>query len=272
MLSLDYKYNKLEQIYNAIKEDIRNHPDINLSILGMVPDWQRSQYVILADLISDHLSKSSLLTHARKLNLGTTISPITLQRFFENEYQVKTHNDLRFIKTLDKICIFLGKYDLNTYIHEHLYKIDDTISTNQTDSFFFEKDLVIEYCKSQYEALIDLPSIDLNKVSRVLCKGSPLFERIRCYFEEKKKNHLVFITENNRSNYEIFEVKKISDEPDLKVIQTQEFWNLVFQDHEENTFVVHHLNTQLYFIKKIDNEWKIWDNYNPDYNKILKIN
>lgn len=238
----------------------------------MVPDWKRSQFVILSDIISEHLSKSNLLTETRKLNLGTTISPITLQRFFENEYQIKTHNDLRFIKTLDKICIFLGKFDLNTYIHESLYESNDIASIDMTEGCFFEKELVLEYCKSQFEALTDLPLIKLEKFSHVLCRESPLEERIRLYFEEKIKNNLVFITANNRSNYEIFEVKKISDGPELKVIETQEFWNLVFKDNKENNYVVHHLNTQFYFIKKIDDEWKIWDNYNPDHDKILKIN
>lgn len=262
----------MEKIYNSIKEDVRNHPDVNLSILGMVPDWKRSQFVILSEIISEHLSKSPLLTETRKLNLGTTISPITLQRFFENEYQIKTHNDLRFIKTLDKICIFLGKFDLNTYIHESLHDNNDIVSTPQTNMHFFEKHLILEYCRSQFEALTDLPSIDIEKISRVLCNESPLRERIRLYFEEKSKNNLVFITENNRSNYEIFEVKKISDGPELKVIETKEFWNLVFKDNKDSRYVVHHLNTQFYFIKKMDDEWKIWDNYNPDHGKILKIN
>jgi len=262
----------LEKIYNSIKKDIKNHPDVHSSILGMVPDWKRSQFVILAELISDHLSSSALLTEAKKLNLGTTISPITLQRFFENEYQVKTHNDLRFIKTLDKVCIFLGKNDLNDYINNN-FKQDRVVHlSKEAESDFSEKELVKKFCKLQFEALRYLPNINLEEISTTVSKDSPLLKRIALYFEEKRKSNLAFVNENNRSNYEIFQITKISDDPELKVVKTQEFWNLVFKDDQENNYVVHHLNTQFYFIKKTDGLWKIWDNYNPDYGKILKIN
>ena len=103
----------MKLIYNAIKKDIRKHPNVVSSILGIVPEWKRSQYIILSEIISKHLATSEKLVGIRKTELGSTISHITLQRFFENDYQEKTHNDLRFLKTLDKICIFLDKNDLN---------------------------------------------------------------------------------------------------------------------------------------------------------------
>ena len=259
----------MEKIYNAIKDDIRNHADVKLSILGRVPKWRRSQFVILADIISDHLSVSPLLTDDRKLSLGTSISPITLQRFFENEYQIKTHNDLRFIKTLDKICMFLGQADLNNYIKQ---KFQEKVPVEPLKIDFFEKELVFNFCQSQFDALKDSPSISFDKITQYIYKDSPLYERIRVFIKDQKKNNLLFITENNGSNFEIFEVEKICDEPNLKVIKTKEFWNLVFKNNDDQHYIVNHLNTQFYFIKKRDHYWEIWDNYNPDCGKILKIN
>ncbi len=259
----------MEKIYNAIKDDIRNHADVNLSILGRVPKWKRSQFVILADIISDHLSRSPLLTDARKLSLGSAISPITLQRFFENDYQIKTHNDLRFIKTLDKICMFLGQADLNSYIKQNFQQKNSEASLKED---FFEKELVLNFCQSQFDALKDSPFISYDKVTQYMYKDSPLYERIRIFIKDQQKNNLSFITENNRSNFEIFEVEKICDEPTLKVIKTKEFWNLVFKNSNDQHYIINHLNTQFYFIKKLDQDWKIWDNYNPDFGKILKIN
>ncbi len=262
----------MKVIYNSIKNDIRNHPDVILSILGVVPDWKRSQFIILSDIISSHLSKSEILTRSRRLELGNTISAITLQRFFEKDYQIKTHNDLRFIKTLDKLCIFLGKNDLNDYIHQNVKQEKSEKISEEPDNNFCEKDLVKKYCELQFEALNHLPEINLEKLAITVYKDSPLLERITEYFEDKRERNLIFVTENNRSNYEIFKFTIISDEAELKVIKTQEFWNLVFKDDKENRYLVHHLNTQFYFLKKFDDEWKIWDNYNPDYGKILKIN
>lgn len=262
----------MEKIYNNIKNDIVEHSDVCLSILGKVSKWKRSHYVILSDIITNHLENSPLLNNERKINLGVSISPITLQRFFENEYSVKTHNDLRFIKTLDKFCVFLGKFDLNTYIHESLTNDYHTGTENEIEKDFFEKQLIIDHCKSQFDAFKDLPLICTDKISMSVCKVSPLMERIRLYFEKKRDLNLILITENNRSNYEIYDITKICDEPELKVVKTREFWNLVFQDGGERRFVVNHFNTQFYFFKKFDNEWKIWDNYNPDLDNILKIN
>ncbi|KIA88995.1 hypothetical protein [Kaistella jeonii] len=262
----------MENIYNAIKNDIKSHPNVTLSILGQVREWKRSQFVILSDIISEYLSTCVLLTSDRKLNLGVTISAITLQRFFENDYQVKTHNDLRFIKTLDKLCLFLGKHDLNNYIHDRVNLTEEIETHNDLKVESIEKDLIINFCKSQFDALMDLPKISINKISRFVYVESPLTERIRVAMEEKRKNNLVIITENNRSNYEIFGMTKISDDGKLKVIKTQEFWNLLFMDGDQNTYIANHLNTQFYFIKKFGEEWKIWDNFNPDYGQILKIN
>ena len=72
-------------------------------------------------------------------------------------------------------------------------------------------------------------------------------------------------TKNNRSNFEIFDLDVISDEPDKIVVKTQEFWNLVFVvENSDEEYLVNELNTQIYFIKNINNTWKIWDNYNPN--------
>jgi hypothetical protein len=51
----------------------------------------------------------------------------------------------------------------------------------------------------------------------------------------------------------------------MVVVKTQEFWNLVFVvENSDEKYIVNELDTQIYFIKKIDNTWKIWDNYNPN--------
>ncbi|MEC5157181.1 hypothetical protein [Chryseobacterium sp. MP_3.2] len=262
----------MENIYNAIKNDVRNHPNVKLSILGQVFDWKRSQYVILSEIISEYLSNSTVLTDVRKLNLGSTISPVTLQRFFNDEYHIKTHNDLRFIKTLDKICIFLGKFDLNNYIQDWINQGKNTGAKNALDLNFFEKDLVINCCRFHFEAFCDLPAVNIEKISDFVFHDSPLQERIKSSMEEKRMKNLIFISENNKSNYEIFELYKICDDPDLKVIKTQEFWNLLFMDEKRIEYVINHVNTQFYILKKRDGEWKIWDNYNPEQGKILKIN
>lgn len=262
----------MEKIYNTIKEDIKNHPDLRSSLLGMIEDWKRSQFVILADIISENLANSLPSTDPRRLSLGTTISPITLQRFFENDYQFKTHNDLRFIKTLDKICIFLGKNDLNDYIHQNFKDENNLKPEEDANNNLSDKELVSKFCEFQFDALKYLPNINLEKLSTTVAKDSPILARTVSYLKDKRENNLVFVTENNRSNYEIYQITTVSEDSELRVIKTKEFWNLVFKDERENNFVVHHINTQFYFIRNFGDHWKIWDNYNPDFANLAKIN
>ena len=272
ILYLPNKESNLEKIYNTIKEDIKNHTDLKSSLLGMIEDWKRSQFVILADIISENLAHSLPSSDPRRLSLGTTISPITLQRFFENEYQIKTHNDLRFIKTLDKLCIFLGKNDLNDYIHQDFKQENNLKPDDDANNHLSDKELVSKFCEFQFEALKQLPNINLENLSTTVYKDSPILARTVLYLEEKKEKNLVFVTENNRSNYEIYQITTVSEDSELKVIKTKEFWNLVFKDERDNSYVVHHINTQFYFIRNFEDDWKIWDNYNPDYANFRKIN
>ncbi|WP_278352735.1 hypothetical protein [Chryseobacterium gleum] len=106
----------MKTIYNSIREEVIKHSKVRNSVLGNVNEWKRSHYIILSEIIKEELSGAEELKGGKKFEIGNTISHVTLQRFFENDYQDKTHSDLRFLKTLDKICIFLGYKDLNDYI------------------------------------------------------------------------------------------------------------------------------------------------------------
>ena len=259
----------MESIYNSIKNDIRNHPEVKSSVLGQVRDWKRSQFVILSEIISACLAQSELLNGDRKFEIGTSISHITLQRFFENNYCDKTHNDLRFLKTLDKLCIFLEENDLNTYIKHK--KSEKSSLNNATIDADFCRDLIIDFCNAQFTAAKKLPISDISSVLEFVFENSPLCERIRNFVEEQSQKKLKLITENNRSNFEIFDFSVVTNREDLKVIKTQEFWNLLFKDIESGEkHIINRLNAQSYFIKKIEGKWKIWDNYNPNSGQIIK--
>ena len=86
----------LKTIYNSIREEVVRHSKVKNSVLGNVGEWKRSHYIILSEIIKDELSESEEMKGGKKFEIGNTISHVTLQRFFENDYQDKTHNDLRF--------------------------------------------------------------------------------------------------------------------------------------------------------------------------------
>lgn len=262
LLNLIQNNNLLKSIYNLIKEEVRRHPIIKNSILADSNPWKRSHYIILAEVIKEELAKKEELQNDKKFELGTSISHITLQRFFENDYDYKTHNDLRFIKTLDKICIFLGFKDLNSFVKTAK---DNVINNDSSASKEVITDIVYRYCEKNFEFFKLFPELKLDIFNDLIFLESPFIERIRNYSSELCDRKLKLFVNNNRSNFEIFDIEIVSEKNDTIVIKTQEFWNLVFVvEGTDEDYIVNELNTQIYFIKNINNQWKIWDNYNPN--------
>ncbi|WP_312389875.1 hypothetical protein [Chryseobacterium sp.] len=257
----------MKTIYNSIRDEVIQHSKVKNSVLGRVTEWKRSHYIILSEIIKDELSEAEELKGGKKFEIGSTISHVTLQRFFENDYQDKTHNDLRFLKTLDKICIFLGYKDLNSYIQ--FVKEKKLVNEQENDQKFYQ--MVYDYCATVFEFYKEFPNHKTGIFKNLVFDESPFLERVSQFSKEICERDFHLVTKNNRSNYEVFDLHLVTDEPDKKIIESQEFWNLLFKvgESDEEHFV-NQLNTQIYFIRKINGEWKIWDNYNPDAGRLNK--
>ncbi|ALR29378.1 MULTISPECIES: hypothetical protein [Chryseobacterium] len=258
----------MKTIYNSIREEVVKHSKVRNSVLGNVDEWKRSHYIILSEIIKDELSDAEELKGGKKFEIGNTISHVTLQRFFENDYQDKTHNDLRFLKTLDKICIFLGYKDLNAYIQFVKEKRQEN-EDNNNQKFL---QIVYDYCATVFGFYKQFPKHKTELFKDLVFDESPFLERASQFSKELCDREFQLVTKNNRSNYEVFDINIVTDEPEKKILESQEFWNLLFKVGEtgEEHFV-NQLNTQIYFIRKIDNVWKIWDNYNPDAGRLNNI-
>lgn len=249
-----------------IKQEVIKHPKIRNSVLGNVAEWKRSHYIILSEIIKEELSFSDQLKNDKRFELGNTISHITLQRFFENNYQDKTHSDLRFLKTLDKICIFLGFKDLNAYIR---FSGLNSSASEPSEKNIFSTDMIVRYCSTVFELYKNFPVLRLDLFDDLVFENSPFIERASQFSRELCERKFELITKNNRSNFEVFDINIVSDEPDKKILETKEFWNLLFKvSPTGEEFFVNQLNTQIYFFRKIDDTWKIWDNYNPDAGRL----
>ncbi|SIQ27727.1 hypothetical protein SAMN05880574_10957 [Chryseobacterium sp. RU37D] len=258
----------MKTIYNAIREEVIKHFKVKNSVLGNVDEWKRSHYIILSEIIKKELSEAEELKGRKKFEIGNTISYVTLQRFFENDYQNKTHSDLRFLKTLDKICIFLGYRDLNTYIQFIKEKRQED-EENDVQKF---PQMIYDYCATVFEFYKQFPNYKMELLKNLVFDDSPFLERASHFSKELCDREFQLVTKNNRSNYEVFDIRILTDDPDKKILESQEFWNLLFKVGESGEkHFVNQLNTQIYFIRKINNVWKIWDNYNPDAGRLNNI-
>ncbi|MGH2664588.1 hypothetical protein [Flavobacterium sp.] len=265
----------MENIIEELKIGILNAPPVLNSSLVSVKNWKRAQYIILSEIISENLSKSVFMQGSRKHELGTTISSTTLHRIFTNDYSNSENSDLRFLKTLDKLAIFIGYTSLNHFLSKEVVVNEMEMNAasvtvkNEEMLLGFEK-LITNYCQEEFNSLLKLPEVDLGNLSHFIFEDGPLTQRIHDLISQIAQLGYQLNTLNNRSNFELYDFKICSLNDTLAVITAQEFWNLDFRDDDGNFRNAYsHVNKQTYFIKKQHDVWKIWDNHNPDYKTII---
>ncbi|WP_300564618.1 hypothetical protein [Flavobacterium sp.] len=265
----------MKNIIEQLKKGILSATPVLNSSLVSAKTWKRAQYIILSEIISDQLSKSPFLQGAKKNELGTTISSTTLQRIFTNDYSNSENSDLRFLKTLDKLAIFIGFPSLNHFLSNSAITIEmeefNPLTMNKDEKILlvFEK-LITSYCQEEFNSLLKLPEVDLGNLSHFIFENGPLTQRIHDLISQIAQLGHLLNNNNNRSNFELYDFNICSLDDHLAVVTVKEFWNLEFRD-DYGTFcnAYNHVNKQTYFIKKQNNVWKIWDNHNPDYKTII---
>lgn len=132
--------------------------------------------------------------------LGKTISAITLKRFFEDQFSENAKTDLRFIKTLDKLCIFLDFENLNDFVAKQRENIpkNEIIKKESFDDF---KNIIKDCGNEEFECIKKLPQIEMLKVDEFVFEHSPYYQRIKKYLTDLQKRGFKLLTENNMSNY-----------------------------------------------------------------------
>ncbi|ESU23095.1 hypothetical protein FEDK69T_12420 [Flavobacterium enshiense DK69] len=260
----------MKLIIDQLKECIRSHPSVVHSSIGSNPDWNRTQCIVLSQIISDALTKTTFLKNSKKNKTSLSISGMTLQRIFNDAYTEKTNPDLRFLKTLDKLAIFLGHPSLNDFLSHQKTK-ETNPKTDQNKAFTEEfKELVSNYCLEEFKCIQKLPKIDLGNLTDYLFADGPLIKRISDALQRYSALNFKINSTDNRSNFEVYDFKLSSADNSLVVLSAKKFWNIEWQNKKDDPVKVYNkINKQTYFIKKKDGIWKIWDNHNPDYNGLI---
>jgi hypothetical protein len=269
----------MEEIIKKLKQEIINHDLVKNSSLFSSFQWKRAQYIVLSDIIFESLSKSEFMQGPKKNDLGVSISSSTLQRIFTNSYKESGNTDLRFLKTLDKLAIFLGYPNLNNFLlhqsqseksrfeAEKINVIENIEDIDVPIGFFTE--IVLNSCREYFELLKKLPTVDMGRFSEYVFEESSVYKRIFDLHVKYSELDYHLNCANNRSNFEVYGYKLRSISEDTAVIGTKEFLNLDFVDiNEKNTYVINEVTRQLYFLRKINGIWKIWDNHNPGYDTL----
>ncbi|MFK6999655.1 hypothetical protein [Flavobacterium oreochromis] len=270
----------MKEIVEILIFSILKDPKITNSFLNNTRTWKRAHYIYLSEIIEFELKRTKLIDEKKRLEIGTTISATTLKRIFEIKKDKVYTDDIRFIKTLNKLAIFLGFQNLDEFIvnktkpkNIKVEKINEKENSENQVSVI-EEDLfkmIKHFCYLELYSIKKVPNFKIEDFYSILDIESPLLKRITRNLNELVQQGYIYNYENNHSNYEIFNFKFISKDEKLIIISTNEYWNLTLTNpNGTNTQIVNFTNEQVYFIKKINNQWKLWDNFNPNSDKIIE--
>lgn len=260
----------MKLIIDQLKECIRSHPDVLNSSIGNTPSWKRTQCIVLSQIISDSLVKSEVLKEAKANLNATSISSMTLQRIFSDSYTEKVNPDLRFLKTLDKLAIFLGHASLNSFLsHQNELEKETALLECKKQTEAFEK-LIFEYCQESFRCLQNLPAINSGELSNYVFDDGPLKKRIKKALSKYSNHDILIGNIENRTPFTISDFTMVTVDSDLMVLTVTESWNFEWKNCNDTEVTPYNKeNRQSYFLKQRDGEWKIWDNHNPDHNELM---
>lgn len=253
----------MQDVVNQIKEEILVHEKVKNSLLGMTNEWKNSHFEALSEIINNELFVKIDNKSDSFYNLGNSISTITLKRLFKNQIKESAFKDARFLKSLEKLSIFLGYEELNVFITEKVLTKEPS-----NGDFEIAISLIEKACASEYKQMLHLPDIHFEDFENVVLKPSPYLKRIEMYLQKLSSYGKLKLREE-LSNFEVYNYQLVSKEENSLVIKTEETWNLIFISGEK--FIPYQkTEEQVYFLRKNeDNKWLIWDNYNPDIDEIL---
>lgn len=251
-------------VVQQLTREILDHGKVRNSVLGKTNEWKNSHYESLSEIINEELFEKIDINSEVFFSLGNTISPITLKRIFKNQIKESAYKDARFLKSLEKLSIFLGYEELNIFIAQKVSSKENS----EVDDLTVAISLIEKACASEYKQMLHLPDLDLDDFDGVVCNSSPYLKRIEMYLQ-KLSSYGKLKLQEELSNFEVYNYQLVSKNDDTIVIKTEETWNLIFSANEK-FFPYQKKEEQVYFLRKNeDNNWLIWDNYNPDIDEIL---
>lgn len=200
------------------------------------------------------------------MEIGSTISHTTLRRIFESEISHTVFSDLRFLKTLDKLCIFLGYKNLETYL---LINAETFRNESENKDLEICRKIIQESCKTEFEILQTMPDYKIDKLLKYTFTESNYRRLTESYMERLKKENFSFDFNYKKAGFEIISIETLVNSEEFKIFRTKEHWDLIFRSPEKS-FVHEVYNNRIYYFK-IDrnNTWKIWNVYNPNFDNLI---
>ena len=121
--------------------------------------WTKSCFYLLSKVIAEELGE--VMSSEQCVNIGTTISPRTLQKIINGEYQLSYPIDPRILNTLNKLVIFLGAKNWDNFLSTRTLETSkEANKPSQTVEHTIQKALNQMFLC--YQALPNLKELDLG--------------------------------------------------------------------------------------------------------------
>lgn len=231
--------------------------DRRIVALGSPSKWKEKEFKHLAKLISDFLSETDQLTEEQKTEIGPTISAITLKRIFKYGYELSASIEVRQLRTLNKLCLFLGFPNWDAFLAKHKNILSTDISERTI------KQIITQACQAEFDAYYALPKIKTEALNDYFIPEGPAWKKITSLVHRSISKKWILNFPDNPSYYKIIALEISSIQATQIEVKSKENWYLKWMCLKTNTspFVYNELNEQYYLLSQHEGKWKIDINY-----------
>lgn len=248
----------LHTYHDALKEQYFKENKLKKHALLRSTKWTKAGYELLSDLIGEELSKVLSITEQRRM--GTSISPRTLQSFFDGTYKLNYPLDPRTLNTLNKMVRFVGATSWDTFV--------DDVDAHQTKQQATTSDdilivlLVKKFIESEFKVYAALPKSDFSFLDNICLENYAAWLRVHDAVASYQNQNRCISNAYNPSTVEILETDIVRLEADYAQVKTKEYWLLCWWSTEQGRYVQRFkdINEHYYVLTKTPEGWRVKTN------------
>jgi hypothetical protein len=248
----------LHTYHNALKEHYFKAEKLKKHALLKSAKWTKAGYELLSDLIGEELNKSLSLDEQRRM--GTSISPRTLQSFFDGSYKLSYPLDPRTLNTLNKMVRFIGIDSWDTFVNTIDNQEIKAEATASDDALVLA--VVKKFVEAEFKVYAALPKADFSFLDKICIEKSGAWLRVHDAVLSNQSQNRCMSNAYNPSTVEVLDTEIVRLEANYAQVKTKEYWLLCWWSLEQDRYVQRFkdINEHFYILTKMTEGWRVKTN------------